>query len=103
MKFSQSDDDGVIGYHAATVQPPMMQPSAAARLPSMKSKPSVSPVIGSRRYASLFFEMFARVLVPDAYRVHIGLDGRRLALELIADTGFDGLFGDIEEIATTPT
>ena len=55
MKFSQSDDDGVIGYQAATVQPPMMQPSAAARLPSMKSKPSVRPVIGSSRYASLFF------------------------------------------------
>ena len=47
MKFSHSDDDGVIGYHAATVQPPMMQPSAAARLPSMNIRPSVLPVIAS--------------------------------------------------------
>ena len=54
MKYSQSDDDGVIGYHAATVQPPMTQPSAAARLPSMNIKPSVFPVIGTKRQGSCF-------------------------------------------------
>src|ERR1700694_3061421 len=49
---SHSDDEGVIGYQAATEQPPMTQPSAAARLPSMKSKPSVPPATGVKRYGS---------------------------------------------------
>src|SRR6478735_620352 len=35
-KLSASDDEGVIGYHAATVAPPYTAPSAAAELPSMK-------------------------------------------------------------------
>ena len=33
---SAIDEEGVIGYHAATVAPPKTQPSAAALLPSMK-------------------------------------------------------------------
>ena len=48
MTFSHSEDDGVIGYHAATVQPPITQPRAAARFPSMNVIPSVRPGIGSR-------------------------------------------------------
>src|SRR5215467_10082017 len=35
-KASAIDDDGVIGYQAATVAPPYTHPSAAALLPSMK-------------------------------------------------------------------
>src|SRR2546428_1011363 len=56
MRYSHSDDDGVIGYHAATVTPPMSAPSAAAWLPSTSTLPSTAPVIGSRRSASLLEE-----------------------------------------------
>ena len=46
IRFSQRLDDGVIGYQAATVQPPMRQPSAAAWLPSIRIRPSVTPSMG---------------------------------------------------------
>src|SRR5947199_5435377 len=43
---SQSDDEGVIGYQATTVTPAIMQPIAAAVLPSIRLFPAVS-FIGS--------------------------------------------------------
>src|SRR5215210_8638843 len=43
---SQSEEDGVIGYHATTVTPASMQPIAAAELPSIRILPAVS-FIGS--------------------------------------------------------
>src|SRR5258706_15969365 len=39
---SQSDDEGVMGYQATTVTPAIMQPMAAAALPSMRILPAVS-------------------------------------------------------------
>src|SRR3989337_4056444 len=42
MSDSHSDEDGVIGYHATTVTPAIMQPTAAAALPSMRILPAVS-------------------------------------------------------------
>src|SRR6516225_3662240 len=39
---SQRLEDGVIGYHVATVTPPNIQPSAAAELPSMMILPFVA-------------------------------------------------------------
>src|SRR6202165_6375844 len=47
MRFSHTDEEGVIGYHAATVTPPIRAPSAAAWLPSTSTFPSTIPVIGS--------------------------------------------------------
>ena len=41
MSASGRDDDGVIGYHAITVTPAIMQPSAAAALPSIRIMPRV--------------------------------------------------------------
>src|SRR5687768_3201545 len=41
ISVSGSDDDGVIGYHATTVTPAIMQPSAAAALPSTSTIPAV--------------------------------------------------------------
>src|SRR6187551_299235 len=41
MSVSGSDDDGVMGYHATTVAPAIMQPSAAAALPSTRIMPAV--------------------------------------------------------------
>src|SRR5258708_17883119 len=58
MRFSQRDDEGVIGYQAATVTPPMSAPSAAAWLPSTSTFPSTTPFIGSRPYLSLFRDGF---------------------------------------------
>src|SRR5215471_15578527 len=49
MSDSQSDEDGVIGYHATTVTPAIMQPIAAAALPSIRILPAVS-FIRSMRY-----------------------------------------------------
>ena len=42
MSDSHNDDDGVIGYQATTVTPAIMQPMAAAALPSMRILPAVS-------------------------------------------------------------
>src|SRR5579864_8874222 len=53
MNDSHRDDEGVIGYQAATVQPAITQPSAAAVLPSMRIKPSVRPVMASSLYGSV--------------------------------------------------
>src|SRR5262249_33026534 len=50
---SHSDEDGVIGYHATTVTPAIMQPIAAAALPSMRILPAVS-FIGWGAYGSCF-------------------------------------------------
>src|SRR5207302_6823720 len=47
ISASQREDEGVIGYHASTVQPPMIAPSAAAWLPSRSTCPSVTPDIDS--------------------------------------------------------
>ena len=44
--YSQTEEEGVIGYQAATVQPPIRQPSAIAWLPSTRIRPSVTPFIG---------------------------------------------------------
>src|SRR5260370_13539142 len=57
MRFSQTDDDGVIGYQAATVTPPISAPSAAAWLPSTSTLPSTTPVIGSRRHRSFLAKL----------------------------------------------
>src|SRR5262245_1068929 len=53
---SHSDDDGVIGYHATTVTPAIMQPIAAAALPSMRILPVVS-FIASIVYGSCLVKL----------------------------------------------
>src|SRR5919199_4120783 len=57
MSDSHNDEEGVIGYHATTVTPAIMQPTAAAALPSMRILPAVS-FIRSIEYGS-FFVKFA--------------------------------------------
>src|SRR5262245_56271855 len=42
ISHPHSDEDGVIGYHATTVTPAIMQPMAAAALPSMRILLAVS-------------------------------------------------------------
>src|SRR5438105_2818516 len=37
MKYSHRDDDGVMGYQATTLAPPIRAPSAAAWLPSTRT------------------------------------------------------------------
>ena len=53
MSDSHSDEDGVIGYQATTVTPAIMQPMAAAALPSIRILPAVS-FIGSKTNGSCF-------------------------------------------------
>ena len=53
---SHSDEDGVIGYQATTVTPAIMQPMAAAALPSMRILPAVS-FIGSMEKRSCFVKV----------------------------------------------
>src|ERR1700733_15250456 len=50
---SHSDEDGVIGSQATTVTPAIMQPMAAAALPSMRILPAVS-FIASMTYGARF-------------------------------------------------
>src|SRR5262245_60764333 len=42
MSDSHKEEEGVIGYQATTVTPAIMQPMAAAALPSMRILPAVS-------------------------------------------------------------
>ena len=51
MSDSHSEEDGVIGYQATTVTPAIMQPIAAAALPSIRIFPAVS-FIGSMKNGS---------------------------------------------------
>src|SRR6187200_3395974 len=53
---SQSEDDGVIGYQATTVTPAIMQPMAAAELPSIRILPAVS-FIGSMKNGSCLVKL----------------------------------------------
>ena len=53
MRVSHSDDDGVIGYQVTTVTPAIMQPMAAAALPSTRMRPRFAS-IGSMKYGSRF-------------------------------------------------
>ena len=48
MSDSASDEDGVIGYHPTTVTPAIMQPMAAAALPSMRIMPRVLSMRSTR-------------------------------------------------------
>ncbi len=48
MNDSQSDEDGVIGYHAQTVAPAKTHPSAAAALPSTMILPAVAFIRSTR-------------------------------------------------------
>ena len=48
MSDSQSDDDGVIGYHVTTVTPANIAPMAAAALPSTMIFPSVACIRSMR-------------------------------------------------------
>src|SRR5215471_11913042 len=56
MSDSQRDDDGVIGYQPTTVTPAIMQPMAAAALPSIKIFPAVA-FIGSMKNGSCFVKV----------------------------------------------
>src|SRR5712692_5038470 len=56
MSDSQSDEDGVIGYHATTVTPAIMQPMAAAALPSIRILHAVS-FMDSIEYGSCFVKV----------------------------------------------
>src|SRR5258708_32748546 len=58
IRFSHRDEEGVIGYQAATVTPPINAPSAAAWLPSTSTLPSTTPVIGSGRGRARFEEVY---------------------------------------------
>src|SRR4030081_1104344 len=53
MKLSTSDEDGVIGYHIATVQPAKMQPSAAAAFPSIMILPAVAFIASNTKGSCL--------------------------------------------------
>src|SRR5476651_1968802 len=53
---SHSEDEGVIGYQATTVTPAIMQPIAAAALPSIRILPAVS-FIGSMKNGSSFLNV----------------------------------------------
>src|SRR3954447_20368090 len=55
---SHSDDEGVIGYHATTVTPAIMQPIAAAAFPSMRILPAVL-FIGSMQNGSCLVKFAA--------------------------------------------
>ena len=63
MSDSHSDEDGVIGYHATTVTPAIMQPIAAAALPSIRILPAVS-FIGSMKYGSCFLNVASAYSKP---------------------------------------
>src|SRR5438552_2427793 len=75
MKYSHREDDGVMGYHATTLAPPIKAPSAAAWLPSTRAFPSTLPVIASRRQGSSLEKLSFRrdpQLVPRGEAFNVG-------------------------------
>src|SRR5690606_15058324 len=48
ISVSQSDDEGVIGYHETTVTPAIRQPMAAAAFPSIRIFPVVAFIRSAR-------------------------------------------------------
>ena len=73
MRASASEEDGVIGYQARTVTPAIMQPIAAAALPSMMILPAVAFMRSSRK-GSVFVRFFCGPVEAAADRLHVDLD-----------------------------
>src|SRR5207302_10732223 len=96
-------DDGVIGYQAATVQPPMMAPSASAWLPSIRILPSVLPRIGCARKGSRLTWFSRQKSYPTA--IIFMLDGMPLGLlaNSLATARSTVLSGMSSSHATVPT
>ena len=84
MSDSQSDEDGVIGYQATTVTPAIMQPIAAAALPSMRILPAVS-FIGSMTERILLREVRLGVVPAGLERPGVQRDRLGLLAELLAE------------------
>ena len=59
VKFSTSDDEGVIGYQVTTVTPANIAPNAAAALPSMMILPVVSCMRSTTNGSALVSEAAA--------------------------------------------
>ena len=87
MMDSHSDEEGVIGYQATTVQPAITQPSAAAALPSIRifSAGLVHPLDAER---ILLGEVRFRVIPPRFERAPVQRDGFRLLAKLPAERLF---------------
>ena len=95
-KLSASDDDGVIGYHAATVAPPYTAPSAAAELPSMKIR---SPTASRRAtgQADRAREVRERVIASEVQRLAVRFEQRFLAAVLLGEEALDLVGIDVEQ------
>ena len=84
MSDSHSDEDGVIGYQATTVTPAIMQPMAAAALPSIRILPAVS-FIGSIENGSCLVKVRVRVVPAGLERARVQRDRLGLLPELLAE------------------
>ena len=95
-KASATEDEGVIGYQAATVAPPYTQPSAAALLPSTKIR---SPTRSARRtrMPSGASQVLAREVAAQVQRLHVGGQQLFLALVLLAEQLLDHLRLDAQQ------
>ena len=82
-----TDDDGVIGYQAATVAPPYTQPSAAALLPSVKiwSPPCRNGAPASQSQKG---QVLADVVAPQVQRLDVRIQQRSLPLYCSANRTF---------------
>ena len=78
MTDSASEEEGVIGYQATTVTPAIMQPMAAAALPSMMILPAVL-FIRSRRKGSVLVRFFCAQSKPPRIAGPVDLDGLLLS------------------------
>ena len=97
MRFSTTEDDGVMGYHATTVTPANIAPSAAAALPSMM----ILPCGGVHRFDHVWVLLGQRargIVEADAHGVQVQLRRLHLLGKLLANRCLHQLHVDGEQL-----
>ena len=102
MSDSASEEDGVIGYHARNWTPAIMQPIAAAALPSMMIFPAVA-FIRSRRNGSAFWRFFAAHSKPPRIAFMLISTAAALLLNCLATAFSTSAMSMSSSQAATPT
>ena len=102
MSDSASEDDGVIGYQARNWTPAIMQPIAAAALPSMMILPAVA-FIRSKRKGSRLVRFFCAQSRPPRIAFMLISTAAALLLNCLATAFSISAMSMSSSHAATPT
>ena len=91
-------EEGVMGYQATKVKPAKTAPRAAAVLPSMRTVPSLKPVMRLHPVRLVVDQVFLGPVVGRHDHAPVQLDGLGLAAEVPGQRGLDLVHLDFEQI-----